>query len=141
MHKTRNGSSGFTLVELMIVLVIIGILASFAIPRFSKSVYKTKASEFPTILMAIYNAELSLNDETGSFGPVEELDLDAKSIESSDLFEYTVTSGNWESEFTATAKVKAPGFGEAKAGAQASIDQDKAKTGDRELVQYIKTWK
>jgi type II secretory pathway pseudopilin PulG len=125
----------------MIVLVIIGILASFAIPRFSKSVYKTKASEFPTILIAIYNAELSLQDETGSFGPLEDLDLDAKSIESSDLFDYSVTSGSWESEFTASAKVKAPGFGEAKAGAQATINHNKEKSGDRELIQYVKTWK
>ena len=45
---------GFTLIELMIVVVIIGILAALAIPRFMQSTTQTKQSEAKLILKQIY---------------------------------------------------------------------------------------
>lgn len=43
--KTKTNQKGFSLVELTIVVVILGILATLAVPRFMTSVEKTKASE------------------------------------------------------------------------------------------------
>ena len=43
--KTRKRSSGFTLVELMIVVAIIGILAAVAIPAFTRYVKKSRTAE------------------------------------------------------------------------------------------------
>jgi prepilin-type N-terminal cleavage/methylation domain-containing protein len=45
MIKTRKKSGGFTLVELMIVVAIIGILAAVAIPAFTRYVKKSRTAE------------------------------------------------------------------------------------------------
>ena len=50
----KNDNKGFTLIELMIVVVIIGILAAMAIPRFMSVSTKNKQSEAKLILKQIY---------------------------------------------------------------------------------------
>ena len=53
----KRSEKGFTLVELMIVVVIIGILASIAIPKFSALIGKTKVTEAKTLLRSIISLE------------------------------------------------------------------------------------
>lgn len=49
--------NGFTLVELMVVIVAIGILAAVAMPKFQQAADKTKAAEAPLTLAAISGGE------------------------------------------------------------------------------------
>ncbi len=62
----RN-KKGFTLIELMIVVAIIGILAAIAIPNFLSYQCKSKQSEAKTNLGAIANSEESYNAEFSKY--------------------------------------------------------------------------
>jgi prepilin-type N-terminal cleavage/methylation domain-containing protein len=55
----HRDSRGFTLIELMIVVVIIGILAALAVPRFMRATTKAKQSEAKQILKQIYTMQRS----------------------------------------------------------------------------------
>ena len=58
---------GFTLIELMIVVAIIGILAAIAIPNFLKFQAKSKQSEARTNLKAIFTAETAWFGEANAY--------------------------------------------------------------------------
>ncbi len=65
LRHTRRG--GFTLIELMIVVAIIGILAAIAIPNFLRFQLRAKSSEGKSNLAAIRTAEEGYFAEFGTY--------------------------------------------------------------------------
>ena len=63
----NNKQAGFSLVELMVVVAIIGILATIAIPNFTKFQAKAKQSSAKSELTGIYTAQKSFFTEYSTY--------------------------------------------------------------------------
>src|SRR5512145_1528413 len=68
MLSKLRGKKGFTLIELMIVVAIIGILAAIAIPNFLRFQAKSKQSEAKTNLGGIFTAQTAYFGENNLYG-------------------------------------------------------------------------
>jgi prepilin-type N-terminal cleavage/methylation domain-containing protein len=70
--------SGFTLVELAVVIVIIGVLAAFGVPRFIKSVERSKAAEAFQYLDSIRSSQERYQAQYGTYATnVTDLDIES----------------------------------------------------------------
>ncbi len=65
--RTRSQARGFTLIELMIVVVIIGVLASLAIYAVKNYIQKSKMGEAREVVGNIMAAQEAYFDEVGSY--------------------------------------------------------------------------
>lgn len=67
MQKKLFTNKGFSMIELMVVVAIIGVLAAIGIPQYSKFQAKARQSEAKLALAALFTAEESFRQEWNQF--------------------------------------------------------------------------
>ncbi|MCB9496939.1 MAG: prepilin-type N-terminal cleavage/methylation domain-containing protein [Fibrobacteria bacterium] len=122
----KNRTKGFTLVELMVVIVIIGVLAALAIPRFLGATDKTKAAEFKPVLKQMLTLQEAFKQEADVYGTSLTL-IGFEVPAGHPRFAYSMTAGtntyigsavlnsNSIRTYTGTATIKEDGVGSATA--------------------------
>lgn len=101
MLRLRKKSKGFTLIELMIVVAIIGILAAIAIPNFLRYQAKTKQSEAKGNLAAIFTSQVAYFGEEDTYSTIANIGW---APEGSTRYVYTINAGFDGTVFVAQAE-------------------------------------
>lgn len=147
--------NGFTLVELMVVVVIIGVLAAVAIPKLMAAANKAKASEAQGVLSAIANLQAAYKAENGEYvslpaGTTKSQDLSADAtgmwaavgfdqIPGSKYFIYD-SEGSTDSTFNATANLQIT-LGTVGSGATITINQDDSRQTTGGISALVPNWR
>ena len=98
--KTRKG---FTLVELAVVIVIIGVLAAFGVPRFLKSVERSKAAEAFSYLSAVRSSQERYLAQYGQYASdLTQLDIQYPTPAYFSVGSCTATQNTWTLTLTRT---------------------------------------
>ncbi len=73
MKIFKKKNSGFSLVELMIVVAIIGILSALAVPRFQSFQAKAKATEGKTSLSQVFTLQQAYHGDNDTYGSLQNI--------------------------------------------------------------------
>ena len=106
----QRGRSGFTLLELLVVVIIVGILATIAIPAFLRAMENARAAEARAFLDTLKTAEEAYYQEHQVYsGSFSDLVVDQPAATSTKhYFKYTLSSASG-STFTGTGTRKTTG--------------------------------
>ena len=74
MKKSTSAQTGFSLIELLIVVAIIGIIAAIAVPYLEQARQATKSASAVTSMRTITSAQASYRATNGRYGTMAELE-------------------------------------------------------------------
>jgi type IV pilus assembly protein PilA len=101
--RKNNDNDGFTIIELLIVFIVIGILSAIALPSFLSQAAKAQQSEAKMYVGAFNRAQQAYRMENTAFaGDIETLEISIPT--STNNYSYTVTPGINTTSITATAQ-------------------------------------
>jgi len=102
-EKIMKSKKGFTLVEVLIVVIIIGILSSLAIPMYKRATEHARIAEATQILSQVRTAEEVYKLKNGSYTDAfADLIVDIPA-DGDTLFNYSLTIAGGVNGFKATA--------------------------------------
>ena len=93
---------GFTLVELLLVVVILGTLAAIAVPLFDGIVNRAKESEAQLLLKQVLELELAYKENYGAYADIDNL---IGWLDPSPVY-FTASINNSPTSFTAILQAK-----------------------------------
>lgn len=139
-------SKGFTLVELMVIIVIIGILVAISVTRYSEQVNRAHVNSMVTTLRRIIDAQIVYNAANNGYAGCadsEEVEKKLGVQATSEYFTYSVDVGSDSSHFNITAEVVQK-IGKIPVGQQVIItDSNTAKLlnpNERVIVDYARSF-
>lgn len=110
MKKMR--AAGFTLMELLIVVIIVGILASIALPQFTRMTRRARSTEGTNLIGAVLTAEWVYRQEMGIYTAVmAELLVDVPPEGANEHFDVAIAGAGPPVVVTATGDAGSPAAG------------------------------
>ena len=84
---------GFTLIEVLVTVLILGILTSIAVPQYQKAVMRSRFAQMLQMSNDIYNAQIVFHDTYNRYAQsMDELDIH---ISNTPYISCEVTYGDW----------------------------------------------
>src|SRR4051812_35912624 len=72
-HMHRSGQSGFSLVELLLVVVVIGVIAALAVPAYQKGIWAAENGSTFGTMRTIASTQASFFTQHNRFGRLSEI--------------------------------------------------------------------
>jgi prepilin-type N-terminal cleavage/methylation domain-containing protein len=97
-------TNGFTLIELMVVVIIVGVLAAVAVPMYTRTIKDVRTTEATTRLGAIMTAAKTFYQKNGHWPSASGEPGFFADFTSTEHFSYQITRGGGTKKFTLQAK-------------------------------------